>query len=59
MLKAYLKKIKLKKMNIHLPAEAIAAILQDIKLEAVRTKRPVGEAKLREFAVKAGAPALQ
>ena len=50
---------KLKKMNINLPAEAIAAILQDIKLEAVRTKRPVGEAKLREFAVKAGAPALQ
>ena len=50
---------KLKKMNINLPAEAIAAILQDIKLEAVRTKRPVGEAKLREFAVKAGAPAVQ
>ena len=50
---------KLKKMNINLPAEAIAAILHDIKLEAVRTKRPVGEAKLREFAVKAGAPALQ
>jgi isopropylmalate/homocitrate/citramalate synthase len=48
---------KLKELNIELPTEAMAAILNDIKREAVRTKRPIGEAKLREFAMKAGARA--
>lgn len=48
---------KLKRMNIDLPAEAMAGILNDVKLEAVRTKRPVGEDKLREFAMKAAARA--
>jgi isopropylmalate/homocitrate/citramalate synthase len=46
---------KLRSINIELPPEAVAAVLKDIKLEAVRTKRPVDESKLREFATKAGA----
>jgi isopropylmalate/homocitrate/citramalate synthase len=48
---------KLKQMNIGLPTEAVAAILNEVKLEAVRTRRPISEDKLREFAMKAGARA--
>ena len=41
---------KLKQLGVAVPSEALSGILADIKNEAVRTKRPVGEDRLREIA---------
>ena len=44
---------KLKQLGISVPAETLPVILTQVKEEAVKTKRPVGEARLREFAAAA------
>jgi isopropylmalate/homocitrate/citramalate synthase len=41
---------KLKQLGIAMPADKLQGILADIKDEAVKTKRPVGESRLREIA---------
>lgn len=41
---------KLKQLGIAVPPETLSDILSDIKNEAVKTKRPVGEDRLREIA---------
>jgi isopropylmalate/homocitrate/citramalate synthase len=41
---------KLKQMGLSVPAEALPGILVKIKEEAVRTKHPIGEDRLRELA---------
>jgi isopropylmalate/homocitrate/citramalate synthase len=47
---------KLKQMGLAVPAEALPVILGKIKEEAVKTKRPIGERRLRELADAAVAP---
>ncbi len=41
---------KLRQMGLAVPSEALPGILVKIKEEAVRTKRPIGESRLRELA---------
>jgi isopropylmalate/homocitrate/citramalate synthase len=41
---------KLKQMGLDVSSDALPGILAKIKEEAVKTKRPVGESRLREFA---------
>jgi isopropylmalate/homocitrate/citramalate synthase len=41
---------KLKKLGIGLPAEALPGLLAKIKQEAIATKRPIDDNRLREFA---------
>lgn len=41
---------KLKLLGISLPAEALPGLLAKIKQEAIATKRPIDDNRLREFA---------
>jgi len=41
---------KLKQLNIDVPPEAMAAILKEVKSEAVRTRKPIGDSRLKELA---------
>ena len=48
---------RLKQLGITVPDEALPGIVAKVKDEAIKTKRPVGESRLREFATAALASA--